>query len=65
MNVISMSLENILADAEKSIRKIVPETISITKIDFEGPIIVIYTKNMDEFAGHIAPRRAIKPARAR
>lgn len=39
-----------MADAEKAIRKIVPESISITEIDFEGPVIVIYTKNMDEFA---------------
>ncbi len=45
-----MSIESIMEEAEKEIKKIVPSSISITSIDFEGPIIVIYTKNMDEFA---------------
>lgn len=34
----------------ESVRKIIPPSIDITDIDFEGPIVVIYTKNMDEFA---------------
>ncbi|MCI0480824.1 MAG: beta-CASP ribonuclease aCPSF1, partial [Candidatus Dadabacteria bacterium] len=45
-----MTLEKILEEAMKEIRKVVPDNIEITSIDFEGPIIVIYTKNMDKFA---------------
>ena len=57
-----MSIERILEEAEKEIRKIVPSSISITSIDFEGPIIVIYTKNMDEFADNNGMLRLLAQA---
>jgi KH/beta-lactamase-domain protein len=45
-----MSIDTVLSDAEKVVRKVVPEHVEITKIDMEGPLLVIYTKNMDVFA---------------
>ena len=45
-----MSLEDILSEAKEIVRKIVPGGVEITNVDFEGPIVVLYTKNMDVFA---------------
>src|SRR2546430_11882733 len=45
-----MSIEDILNDAKAVVKKVVPDHVEITQIDFEGPVIVIYTKNMDAFA---------------
>ena len=45
-----MSLEDILSNAREVVRKVVPSTVEITNIEFEGPTVVIYTKNMDVFA---------------
>ncbi|KYK26092.1 MAG: hypothetical protein AYK23_03250 [Candidatus Proteinoplasmatales archaeon SG8-5] len=47
-----MSVEKILEKAKEEVRKIVPPSIKITDIDFEGPVVVIYTENMEEFAEH-------------
>jgi len=45
-----MSIEDILNDAKAVVKKVVPDHVDITQIDFEGPVIVIYTKNMEAFA---------------
>jgi len=45
-----MSAERVLEDARKQIRKIAPADIDITSIEFEGPVVVIYTKDMEKFA---------------
>jgi len=45
-----MGVDRILREARAAVEKIVPANIEITAIDFEGPVIVIYTKNMEEFA---------------
>jgi hypothetical protein len=45
-----MSIEDILSDAKSVVKKIVPDHVEITAIDFEGPTIVIYTKNMEVFS---------------
>ncbi|HUT26517.1 MAG TPA: beta-CASP ribonuclease aCPSF1 [Methanomassiliicoccales archaeon] len=45
-----MSAERILEDAREQVRKIVPPEINISSIDFEGPVVVIYTKDMEAFA---------------
>ena len=45
-----MSIEDILNDARAVVKKVVPDHVEITQIDFEGPVIVIYTKNMEAFA---------------
>lgn len=47
-----MGFEKIIEEARESVRKIIPSHIDITEIDFEGPIVVIYTKNMEEFANN-------------
>ncbi|MGD1061505.1 MAG: beta-CASP ribonuclease aCPSF1 [Methanomassiliicoccales archaeon] len=36
----------------EQVRKIVPSQINITSIDFEGPIVVIYTKDLETFASN-------------
>ena len=46
----SMSIEDILSDARSVVKKVVPDHVEITQVDFEGPTIVIYTKNMEAFA---------------
>ncbi len=45
-----MGIEKILEDAREAVKKTIPSHIEVTDIDFEGPVIVIYTKNLDEFA---------------
>src|SRR5438067_12404830 len=45
-----MSIEDILNDARSVVKKVVPDHVEITQVDFEGPTIVIYTKNMEVFA---------------
>src|SRR2546426_7616668 len=45
-----MSIEDILDEAKAVVKKVVPDHVEITQIDFEGPVIVIYTKNMEAFA---------------
>jgi KH/beta-lactamase-domain protein len=47
-----MGFEKIVEEARESVRKIIPSHIDITDIDFEGPIVVIYTKDIDEFANN-------------
>ena len=43
-----MALEEVLNEANSKIRRIIPEHISVTDIDMEGPNIIIYTKDFDE-----------------
>ena len=45
-----MSVENILEQARETVKKVLPDQVEITEIELEGPIVVIYTKNMDVFA---------------
>jgi hypothetical protein len=45
-----MSLDSILSEAKDVVRKVVPAKVEITKIDLEGPVIVIYSKNLEAFA---------------
>src|SRR5512135_3199623 len=47
-----MSAERILEDAREQIRKIAPSDINITAIEFEGPVVVIYTRDMEKFASN-------------
>ncbi len=47
-----MSAERILEDAREQIRKIAPSDIIITAIEFEGPVVVIYTRDMEKFAAN-------------
>ncbi|MCU0853034.1 MAG: beta-CASP ribonuclease aCPSF1, partial [Thermoplasmata archaeon] len=45
-----MGIEKILEDAREAVKKTIPSNIEVTDVDFEGPVIVIYTKNLEEFA---------------
>lgn len=45
-----MGIEKVLEDAREAVRKTIPSHIEVTDVDFEGPVIVIYTKNLEEFA---------------
>lgn len=45
-----MSAERILEEAREQVRKIVPANLNITSIDFEGPVVVLYTQDMETFA---------------
>src|SRR3990170_173309 len=38
------------SDAKRVVKQVVPDHVEITAIDFEGPTIVIYTKNIEIFA---------------
>ncbi len=45
-----MSVEDILGQARDTVRKVIPDHVEITDIELEGPVVVIYTKNIDVFA---------------
>ncbi|NLI73931.1 MAG: beta-CASP ribonuclease aCPSF1 [Euryarchaeota archaeon] len=47
-----MSADRIIEDAKEHIRKIAPSDVNITGIDYEGPVVVIYTTDMDKFASN-------------
>ncbi|MFP4545874.1 MAG: MBL fold metallo-hydrolase, partial [Methanomassiliicoccales archaeon] len=47
-----MSAEKILDEAREQVKKIVPSDVDITSIEFEGPVVVIYTKDMNKFASN-------------
>ena len=47
-----MSNERILDEAKEQIAKIVPSEINVTSIEFEGPVVVIYTKDIEKFASN-------------
>ncbi len=47
-----MSTERILEEAREQISKIIPEGVSISGIEYEGPLVVVYTKDMDTFASN-------------
>lgn len=45
-----MSVNKILNGIKEQIRELLPVTVIVSSIDIEGPEIVIYTKNLGEFA---------------
>ncbi|MCQ5375425.1 MAG: beta-CASP ribonuclease aCPSF1 [Methanomassiliicoccales archaeon] len=45
-------MDKVLEEIREQVRKIVPPEISITSIDFEGPVVVVYTKDMEAFASN-------------
>ena len=47
-----MSTERILEEAREQISKIIPEGVNISGIEYEGPLVVVYTKDMDTFASN-------------
>ncbi len=47
-----MSAERILEEARDQVKKIVPSEVDISSIEFEGPVVVIYTQDMEKFASN-------------
>ena len=47
-----MGIEKVLEEAREAVKKTIPSNIEVTDIDFEGPVIVIYTKNLEEFSSN-------------
>ena len=47
-----MIADRVLEDAKEQIRKIAPSDVNITAIEFEGPVVVIYTRDMEKFASN-------------
>ncbi|UCE37152.1 MAG: beta-CASP ribonuclease aCPSF1 [Thermoplasmata archaeon] len=45
-----MSAETVLNEVSSIVKETVPSGVEITEIEFEGSVVVIYTKNLDEFA---------------
>jgi KH/beta-lactamase-domain protein len=45
-----MSAETVLNEVSKVVKEVVPASVEITEIEFEGSVVVIYTKNLNEFA---------------
>jgi KH/beta-lactamase-domain protein len=45
-----MSAETVLNEVSTVVKDTVPSGVEITEIEFEGSVVVIYTKNLDEFA---------------
>ncbi len=44
-----MSVEDVLQNARKAVDEVIPASVQISDIEFEGSTIVIYTKDIDEF----------------
>jgi KH/beta-lactamase-domain protein len=47
-----MSAETVLNEVSTTVKDIVPASVEITEIEFEGSVVVIYTRNLDEFANN-------------
>ncbi len=47
-----MSIDRIFDNAREQVAKIVPDDVEITDIEFEGPVVVIYTKDIEKFASN-------------
>lgn len=45
-----MTVEDVLREIKKKVREKIPPDIDITEVEFEGPLLVIYTKHPYKFA---------------
>ncbi len=45
-----MSAESVLKEVSATVKEVVPANVEVTEIEFEGSVVVIYTKNLEEFA---------------
>ncbi len=45
-----MGLDFILAEVERVVKRIIPSSVKITQIELEGPVVVVYTADLDAFA---------------
>src|SRR5579863_8505715 len=44
-----MSFDSLLEQTREALKEVLPETIEVTDIELEGPHIVLYTKQLDQF----------------
>ena len=44
-----MSFDSLLEQARAALKEVLPETIEVTDIELEGPQLVLYTKQLDQF----------------
>ena len=47
-----MGVDDFIHHAREVVRSTVPSTVQITNIEFEGPVVVVYTKSLEEFANN-------------
>ncbi len=45
-----MTAEDVLREIKGKVRSVVPPSIDVSEVEFEGALIVIYTKDPDKFA---------------
>ncbi|MEF8848328.1 MAG: KH domain-containing protein, partial [Candidatus Thermoplasmatota archaeon] len=45
-----MTVDDVLREIKAKTRKIIPPSIDVSDVEFEGALVVIYTKNPDKFA---------------
>ncbi len=57
-----MPLEEVYNKVNETIRKLVPSNIKISSVEFEGPVVVIYTKSLSEFADNSDMVRSLAQA---
>ena len=46
-----MNADKLFDNLREEVRRLAPESLEISSIDFEGPIVVIYTKEYDKVSG--------------
>jgi hypothetical protein len=44
-----MSFESLLEQTRVALKEVLPETVEVTDIELEGPHVVVYTKQLDQF----------------
>lgn len=45
-----MTAEDVLREIKGKVRSVIPPSIDISDVEFEGALVVIYTKHPDKFA---------------
>ena len=45
-----MTVEDVLREIKVKVKETIPSDIQITDVEFEGPLLVIYTKHPQKFA---------------
>ena len=45
-----MAADNSISNIREEVRRIVPSGLDVTSVEFEGPTLVIYTKDFDKFS---------------
>ena len=54
-----MSFDSLIEQTEGALKEVLPEGIEVTSIELEGPHIVLYTKQLEQFLGNTEYLRSI------